>query len=198
MLRRLLRWLYAGSGLLSCCFIVAMLGSILLQILGRFLNFTFDATEISGFFLAAATFTGLAYTFNNSAHIRMTVLIQGAGRRGRRWIELYCTGLATAGTGYLAWSMVILARDSKVYGDLSTGLLAMPLWIPQSAVAFGLVLLTIAFADEFTQVALGKVPVFKDVEEAEFEATLKEAEEADNLAARPVPPLGHGGRAVSA
>lgn len=171
-------WLYAGSGLLSCCFLVAILGSILLQILGRFLDFTFDATEISGFFLAAATFTGLAYTFHHSAHIRMTVLIQGVGPRGRRLVELYCTGVAAAGTGYLAWSMVILARDSKVYGDLSTGLLAMPLWVPQSAVAFGLVLLTIAFADEFLQVARGKVPVFKDVEEAEFEATLKEAEEA--------------------
>ena len=185
--------------MLSCFFIVVMLGSILLQIIGRFLSFTFDATEISGFFLAAATFTGLAYTFSHGAHIRMTVLIQWGGRGTRRIIELYCTGLAAAGTGYLAWSMIILARDSKLYGDLSTGLLAMPLWIPQGAVAFGLVLLTVAFADEFVQVVLGKDPVFKDVEEAEFEATLKEAEAAEaGSSGASVSPVAHAGRTVTA
>ena len=179
MVRRLLNWLYVASGVLSCFFLTAMLGSILLQIFGRFVDFTFDATEISGFFLAAGTFTGLAYTFSNGAHIRMTVLIQGASPAGRRIVELVCCGLAGAGTGYLAWYTILLARDSKRFGDLSTGLLALPLWMPQSVMAFGLVILTIAFADEFVRVAAGKVPVFKDVEEAEFEAALKEVEEAD-------------------
>jgi TRAP-type C4-dicarboxylate transport system permease small subunit len=61
-MRRFLDSVYAVSGGLSAFFLMMIGVSILGQIIGRRFNVAFDATEISGFCMAASTFLGLAYT----------------------------------------------------------------------------------------------------------------------------------------
>ena len=75
MLRRFLDGLYLGSGVLAAAFMALIGLSILAQVAGRMLGLTVDMTEVSGFFMAASTFLGLAYTFRHGGHIRISLLV---------------------------------------------------------------------------------------------------------------------------
>jgi TRAP-type C4-dicarboxylate transport system permease small subunit len=173
-MRRFLDLLYGICGVLAGISVVGILASVLFQVIARFIDVTFDATEISGFLLAAAIFLGLAYTFHSGAHIRMTSLIHSATGTRKRWIELYCTMLCAVSAVYFAWHTVDMVIDSYSFGDKSPGLMAVPFWIPQMPMAFGVIVLATSFIDEFVAVLRGKEPSFKDVEQIEIEDALKE------------------------
>jgi TRAP-type C4-dicarboxylate transport system permease small subunit len=171
-MRRVLDGFYRFCAFLACLSVLGILGSVILQVIARFAQFTFDATEISGFFLAAASFLGLAYTFQAGAHIRMTAVITKATGTRKRNIELFCTGLSTIAMVYFTYYGIDMTLDSIIIGDKSPGLMAVPFWIPQIPMVVGLAGLTIAFADEFVCVLHGKDPNFKDVEQLEVEQAL--------------------------
>ncbi len=50
--------------------------------------------------------------------------------------------------------------ESLKFNDLSAGMIAVPIWIPQSAMFAGLVILTIALIDEFVDVLKGNAPSY--------------------------------------
>jgi TRAP-type C4-dicarboxylate transport system permease small subunit len=173
-MRRFLDFLYASCGVLAALSIIGILATVAFQVLSRYIAVTFDATEISGFFLASAIFLGLAYTFHSGAHIRMTSLIHKASGARKRAIELFCTALSAIATAYIALYVVDMVIDSYNFGDKSPGLMAIPFWIPQIGMALGVSVLAIAFVDEFVSVLYGKDPNFKDVEQMEVEAAIAE------------------------
>jgi TRAP-type C4-dicarboxylate transport system permease small subunit len=173
-MRRSLDFLYGACGFLAALSIVGILLTVSFQVVSRYVAITFDATEISGFLLAASIFLGLAYTFHAGAHIRMTSLIHKATGTRKRNIELFCTSLSALAALYVTWYVVDMVIDSYNFGDKSPGLMAVPFWIAQIPMAIGSAVLTIALADEFVSVLYGKDPNFKDVEQLEIEAALDE------------------------
>ncbi len=54
-----------------------------------------------------------------------------------------------------------MTYDSWRFHDMSQGVLAVPLWIPQLGYCGGLVILLIAFVDEFFHVAAGNAPRYE-------------------------------------
>src|SRR3546814_1612667 len=58
--------------------------------------------------------------------------------------------------GYLAWFSVKMVWVSHMLGDVSESADATPLWIPQTAMAVGAVLLAVALADRLISVAIGR------------------------------------------
>ena len=185
-MRRFLDLLYGACGILAGISVVGILATVLFQVLSRYVAVTFDATEISGFLLAAAIFLGLAYTFKAGAHIRMTSLIHSAAGGRKRTIELFCTAISAVACVYFAWHTVEMVVDSYNFGDKSPGLMAVPFWIPQLPMAFGICVLAVSFIDEFVAVLLGKEPSFKDVEQIEIEEALKEIGVTPHAVAAPV------------
>lgn len=163
-MRGFLDRLYLFSGYLACVCLALIGLSIIGQIAGRFLKIAFDATEISGFFMAASTFLGLAYTFTTDSHIRVNLLISRLGPRGRKATELWCSLLASLACGYWTWQSAKMVLISIEVHDVSPGLMAVPFWIPQSALVLGIGIFTIACIDEFFQVLHGKDPDFADAE----------------------------------
>ncbi len=163
-MRGILDRLYLASGYLACICLALIGLSIIGQIAGRFVHITFDATEISGFFMAASTFLGLAYTFTTDSHIRVNLLISHLGTRGRKVAELWCSLLAAVAGGYWTWQTASMVLVSIEVHDVSPGLMAVPFWIPQSALVIGIGVFTIACIDEFFQVLHGKDPDFADAE----------------------------------
>jgi len=163
-MRAALDALYRLSGLLSAFFLMMIGITIVLQIAGRFLAFTFDATEISGFCMAASTFLGLAYTLNAGAHIRVNLLVGKFSPRHRRWVEIWCCVVGTVAFGFFALKAWEMAYDSWTFGDTSPGLMAVPFWIPQIGMALGGTIMAIGFVDELAQTLAGKVPDFADAE----------------------------------
>ena len=166
-MRALLDALYRLSGALAAVFLAAIAVLILAQIIGRFFNvFVPSANDFAGFSMAASSFLALAYTFRAGGHIRVTLVILRLPRRLRRRFDLGSLALAAALIAYFSWHAVLLAIDSWTYDDLSDGLIAVPLWIPQCGMALGLIVLSVALVDELVQVLRGRQPSYDRAEDA--------------------------------
>ena len=59
-----------------------------------------------------------------------------------------------------------LVMDSYAFGDVSTGMMTVPLWIPQVSMALGALLLEIAVIEEFIHVLRGHEPRYARNEDA--------------------------------
>ncbi|QIE57437.1 TRAP transporter small permease [Pikeienuella piscinae] len=156
MLRSIVLNLSRICGGLAACFLALIAVATILQVVARQFGQAVETTELSGFFLAASTFLGLAYTFINGGHVRISLVSQFASERVRRPIELWACGVALAVTGFATWHMIAFTYETYSFGDLSPGLLAVPLWIPQSALAFGLLVLMLAIVEQGALVIAGR------------------------------------------
>lgn len=156
--------LYIASGLLAGVFLAGIAVTILAQIVGRFFSVAIDSTELAGFCMAASTFLGLAYTLKSGTHVRVNLLIRLAPGPLRTVIEVVCCVIGVLASAYFTYFAAKLVLQSWNFGDISPGLLAIPFWIPQLGMAFGGVLLTIAFIDELLIVLSGGAPGYQTEE----------------------------------
>ncbi|GHB11206.1 TRAP transporter small permease [Salinicola rhizosphaerae] len=152
-MRRTLDALYLTSGVLAALFLMLIAVSILAQIAGRAMGGVIDATEFSGFCMAASTFLGLAYALRGGAHVRVGLLIEALPAHWRRRLESFVCAFSAGILGWLAWCAGTYTLQSYEFGDLSPGLIAAPLWIPQVGMTLGLIVMTIALVDEFWRLA---------------------------------------------
>lgn len=170
MLRRTLDALYFASAVLAALLLAGIGALILAQIVGRFFGVLVpSANEISGFFLAASTFLGLAYSFRRGAHIRVSLLVSRLPERSRTVATAAATAVATALSGYFTWFTFRLTSESWRYNDLSDGLIGVPLWIPQGAMCLGLAMLTVAALDELVTILRGGTAGFDQSSDAVLE-----------------------------
>lgn len=170
-MRRLLDGVYATAGAIAGLCIVAICllvsAQVGLNILARFggagLSFTIPSyADFAGFLLAAATFLALAYTLRGGSHIRVNLLIQKLPGKARFVLEVLACLLGAALAGYAAWFAASLVEESYRYGDMSTGIVAIPIWIPQVPMVIGLVILTIAFLDTALEALMRGEAVIRD------------------------------------
>jgi TRAP-type C4-dicarboxylate transport system permease small subunit len=158
--RRLLDGLYRWSGYLAAFCLVSIAITIILQVAGRFVGLTIDSTESAGFFLAGATFLGLAHTFRQGEHIRVTLVTRMATGQLARFLNLWGVGVSIALLLYMTYWAFDLVYFSYKFNDISPGLLAVPFWIPQSVMAVGLLVLNIALIDELVSIIKGQEPSY--------------------------------------
>jgi len=160
-MRRILDRLYQLSGACSavcivsiCLIVVVQVGANIIDKIASLLTgqpiglLIPSYAEFTGFFLAAATFFALAYSFRVNAHIRVSLFLRKLGTAPRRWVEIWCLGIACWISGYFTYYSVGLVWDSFKFGDLTVGMVALPIWIPQFAMFVGLTVLTIAIIDD--------------------------------------------------
>ncbi|WP_172328416.1 TRAP transporter small permease [Mangrovicoccus sp. HB161399] len=158
MIRRYLHLLYTACGYAAAGFLAMIAVLTLAQVVARQLGIPLESIELAGFCLAASTFLGLAHTFVNGGHVRVAMLSNALPKAGRRWLEAWCCLVGLGASGYAAWHMAGFTWETYIYGDLSPGLAAMPLWIPQSGVAAGLAVLAVGFAEQLAVVLTGGTP----------------------------------------
>jgi TRAP-type C4-dicarboxylate transport system permease small subunit len=162
MLRRLLDGLYLGAGYLAGVFLVVIFLLMMALSLGREVGLNIPAgDDFASWCMAAMAFLGLAHTFKSGEMIRVGLLIDRFSGRRRWYFEIGCLVLGLGFVGFFAWHAVRLTYDSWRFNDMAQGVVAMPLWIPQLGYSGGLVILFIAFVDEFVHVALGGEPRYE-------------------------------------
>lgn len=161
-MRKIIHRLYNLCGYAAAFFLAAIAVVTLLQIVARQLNIAIETTEIAGFCLAAATFLGLAYTFVNGGHVRISIVSQFLTKSANRFVELWCCAIGLLITGWAAWHMTFYTIQTFDYGDLSPGMVAMPLWIPQAGVSFGLIMLSVAIAEQATLIWAGQAAAYEN------------------------------------
>ncbi|RDI95665.1 TRAP transporter small permease [Meiothermus sp. QL-1] len=160
-MRGFLDGLYRLSGVLAALLVVFIFAVTLAQIVGRFLGLVVpSANELAGFAMAGAVFLALASTLRAGGHIRVAVLLRRLSGRARRWVELAVGGFSLLVSAYAAAQLWRQVWNSYVFGDLAPGLLPLPLWLPQSLLALGLSVFTIALADTLAALLRGEWPAY--------------------------------------
>jgi len=150
--RRLLDALYDAAAYLAAAFLAGTLVMVLLGIFGRLFGFNVRGTDsYAGYFMAGAGFLALAHTLVRREHIRVGLVLEHVGPRARRVLERISLGVAVVLAVAFAYYSVRLVWQSYVFHDISTGIDATPLWLPQLAMAVGNLVFAIAFVDEFVR-----------------------------------------------
>lgn len=138
----------AICGLVSVQVLFRLLDAILVLFGGDRLGLEIGGvSELAAYLLVGASFLGTAYTFTHHAHIRMSLLIQRLPARVRVFVEAWCLGVALALNLMLCWSLWALIQESLSYNDVSSGMLAIPLWIPQLTLLAGMSLMSLALLE---------------------------------------------------
>lgn len=164
---RYLDKLYAAGAALAAVFMVLIALLTLAQVVGRAIGVVVpDAGDLAGYAMAAATFLALAHTFRSGGHIRVNLLLIHTPHRVRHALECWCLAfLALVGALFAAFSAK-LVLDSYEFGDVSTGMMPVPLWIPQISMTLGAILLEIAVVEELVRVLRGHEPRYEKAEGA--------------------------------
>ena len=148
-MRALLDRLYDAAAAIAAACLVGVLVMVLTSIAGRQLHFHLPGTDAyAGYLMAAAGFLALAHTLKRGEHIRVTLLLGALQGRWRRAFEIWALAASTLLASLVAFYACRLAWQSRSFHDISTASDATPLWIPQLGMAFGTVILAIAFIDE--------------------------------------------------
>ena len=160
-MRRTLDTLYSTACALAALCLVVILVLVAAQVGARLLDFLLIAAgltptrfavpslaEIAGFLLAAATFLALADTLAKNVHIRVDLLTSRLPARSREILEGVVALVAAGIAGFATFAISGLALKSFDHGDLSYGMVAVPLALPQAMMALGLAVLVVALLDE--------------------------------------------------
>jgi TRAP-type C4-dicarboxylate transport system permease small subunit len=138
----ILRRLYGICGALAGIAMIALLALILANILGRIFGFYLrGADAYAGYCMAAASFFALAYALGHGDHIRVTLFLDKAHGGLRRALEIWCLGTATALSAWFAFYSAKMVWWSYAFHDISQGNDATALWIPELAMAIGVIVL---------------------------------------------------------
>lgn len=153
IIRRLLDFLYLASGILAAISLIAILLLIVVQMLARWTGEVFPgAPDYAGYAMAAASFLAFASALNHGAHIRVSILLNAVPKRLRWFLELWCFAIGAAVMWYFVYFAQRFVYWSWTYSDISQGQDKTPLWIPQSAMLIGAVILAIALTDHLLHV----------------------------------------------
>ncbi len=154
--RRILDRLYLGSAIAGALAFVAIEVLILYQLGGQFLPYIpRSADEFAGYCMAASAFLALAYTFNANEHIRVTLITDRLGPCGQRLLDRLAVSIAVPLTAFVAWHFTKMAWQTWQIDERSPGLIALPLWIPQAAMAAGAVVFLMAVTQRALRVWCG-------------------------------------------
>lgn len=159
-MRRMLDLIYAVSGWTAAACLVLIFSLVSIQVLARLLDGAMrlagqraygllipSIAEICGFLLAAASFLALARTLTAGNHIRIGMLVERLPASLRRWVEGLVGCAAFALAIHFTVAMGRLTFKSASFGDVSYGMIPVPLALPQGLMTLGLAILAIAVLD---------------------------------------------------
>lgn len=162
MLRRSLDALYLLSGYLAGAFLILIFVLMMALSIGREIGINVPSgDDFASWCMAAMAFLGLAHTFKSGDMIRVGLLIDKIGGTKKRVVEIACLVVGVGFVGYFSWYAVVMTIDSWRFDDMSQGVVAIPLWIPQIGYSGGLVILLIGLVDELVHVLAGGEPRYE-------------------------------------
>jgi TRAP-type C4-dicarboxylate transport system permease small subunit len=151
-MRQYLNHVYRLCDWLAALCVLVLTIIVVVQILGRMAGITIPgAHEAAAFLMAAAIYLALAYTLAVNGHIRVTLVLERLKPKARWWTEIWCHVFSIYMIGYLAIFSVILAWRSWQGEESSEGLIPIPLFIPQIAMALGVCLLELRLLDQLVE-----------------------------------------------
>lgn len=133
------RFITLISGGLQGVVICVLMVLILVEVTTRYVmqNPLSIAEEYGGYMLVAITYIGLAYTWKNRTHVRVTFLIDKFPIRIRLGVRVFTLSLALVFSGFMCVAAWELVGESFLFGDRSGSWLRTPLAWPQMTLIIG-------------------------------------------------------------
>jgi len=180
VLRGFLNFIYTAAAVLAGVCLIVILLMIVIQMLARWdwsapvfypLTEAFPGIpDYSGYAMATASFLAFASALNKGTHIRVSLLLNALGPRARWVAEVWCFGIATAVAWYVTYYIYRMIGFAIKFNDVSQGQDATPLWIAQSPMLLGAVILAIAITDNLiTLLITGNHRIVRDVNDTQTE-----------------------------
>ncbi|MBP5858755.1 TRAP transporter small permease [Marivibrio halodurans] len=144
MIHRLVHALAKGLALAGGLVLVAMLLLTVASVAGRAmsplgLESIPGAYELVEMGTAFAIFAFLPWCQLTRGHVTVDLVMNAAGFRANRVVDLAANLLMTGAAGVVAWRLVLGMLDKQRYGE-TTFILGLPLWIGYAAAVVGAVL----------------------------------------------------------
>lgn len=159
-MRRFLDQYYATSAYAAAAMIVGICAVVCIQVVFNAVDkvvvvLGFNAwglvlpsyAEFTGYLLVGASFMALASTLQNKVHIRVSLFTQKLPPHWARIAEIWAMAVGFAMAAYATYWSVALVYESWRFNDLSPGMIAVPLWVPQTPIALGFFSLFVCLAD---------------------------------------------------
>jgi TRAP-type C4-dicarboxylate transport system permease small subunit len=160
-MRKFLDGLYYGAAALAAlCVLTICVLMVGQSILREFGVRTGATNDVVAWLCAAAAFLAMAHAFKHGDFVRVTLLLDKVPARVRRMLEVTSLVVACFAIGYLAFWASRFTYESWQFNDMANGLLAIPLWIPQTTFVAGAWLFFIAVLDEMILVLRGNRPTY--------------------------------------
>lgn len=160
-MRKLLDTAYiAAAGLAGFCIAAICALMIGQSVLREFGVRTGATNDVVAWLCAAAAFLAMAHAFKHGDFVRVTLLIEKLPPKAQRALEITSLLIASLAIGYLTWWATAFTWESYQFHDMANGLLAIPLWIPQTSFVLGAWLFFIAVLDETLIVLRGGRPSY--------------------------------------
>ncbi len=173
-MRNFLDRTYLGAAWIAAFVILAIACLVSVQVLLNVLTRVFalplpstipSYAELSGFMLVAATFLAMPYTFRSGGHIRVSLVTSRLPAGGQLLSEVLALATGAVLVACACWFIAALVYESWHFGDVSAGIVPVPLWLPQCFMAFGIILLLVAILDTLVQTLRRGAPVIRNAEE---------------------------------
>ena len=112
------------------------------------------AEELTAYMLVAVSFLGMAYTWRERGHVRVTALVSRLPTKVSNWLRLITLVLAFAFTIAITHSSYSYLAHSFRVGMVSSTYYRIPLQGPQMTILIGFILLALLLLVEITKAAI--------------------------------------------
>jgi TRAP-type C4-dicarboxylate transport system permease small subunit len=148
-------------------FSMALMGTVVFaQVVSRAFGILIpSAPEIAGYSMASASFLALAHTFKRGGHVRVSLLIYALGKTKRRWAEIASLTLAFLLSVFFFFYLALMVVESYHFGEMSSGIVPIPLWIPQTLLTLGVFTFALAIGEALLDTIRGVTPSYITGEE---------------------------------
>ena len=162
-LNKILGWSVNASAFGAASIVVILMVMVVADIFGRkVLNKPVPMSyEVGAFMLVFIVFMGLAYSQRQRAHIRVEILTLRLPEKGRAIMDLVAFTLGVAIYGAIFYQTFKWSYHSFEIGEYVAGLVNIPKWPSQFAVAFGALLISLQFLSDWIARAAEVVAMFR-------------------------------------
>lgn len=153
MIGKIARSLSVLGGILSSLVILIVLAITTISVFNRYVlnKPIMGVDEATGFLVVAIVMFGAAEALRRRDHIRIDLLFDHLGPGIKWWLELWSLASVALFSGLLLNSAWHTVQFSRAFGAYSTGYLSLPMWVPQSTLVIGSVLLLVVALSEMLE-----------------------------------------------
>ncbi len=149
--------IYKATGALAVTALAAIAAIILADVaLRQFGSQVKSSDDFAGFALVATGILGLAPTYRHGDQIRVGLVLDRFTGNARRMIEIFVLIIASIMVAWATWWIGKFVYDSWRFHEVTQGLIAIPLWVPQIVMPLGLGVLLLALLEDLVRVLRGQ------------------------------------------